>query len=194
MWLVWTLIGVLAGVIVLIGIIDFLDYNERQKMWEKAQQICESTSNRFSLSQYYKDIARAFCEIQAERKREEEYEITLWWGLDGLCLHKDGTLEGVSKRKKTLGETITEANTEAMRATLDRLTYTVYYPQCVGYSPWLYSGYGGYRYMPLQWSTDQICNTQTMIDRSMRLQTQSLEAQFNALNDQISRRHNRIQH
>lgn len=99
MWLVWVDIGFIVSVIMVAGIVSFIEDNKRQDIWEETQRICEAISNRFSLTKYYEDIDRAVCEIQVEREREEEYEITLWLGLDGLCLHKDGTLEWVSKRK-----------------------------------------------------------------------------------------------
>lgn len=52
----------------------------------------------FVISEYYARIEQAALDI-LEQQEPVDQTIILWWGLDGLRLNEDGTLEWVSKRK-----------------------------------------------------------------------------------------------
>lgn len=54
----------------------------------------------FSVADYLKRTEEAYLKI-LEEQEPFEYELVLWWGLDGLRLNKDGTTEWISRRKKT---------------------------------------------------------------------------------------------
>lgn len=53
----------------------------------------------FSVADYLKRTEEAYLKI-LEEQEPFEYELVLWWGLDGLRLNKDGTTEWISRRKK----------------------------------------------------------------------------------------------
>lgn len=55
----------------------------------------------FSVPKYLDRIEKASDEILEQRENSEKYVCILWWGLDGLRMNEDGSLEWVSKRKKT---------------------------------------------------------------------------------------------
>lgn len=50
------------------------------------------------VSEYYDRMEKAFLDIR-EHQEPVDQTIILWWGLDGLRLNEDGTLEWVSRRK-----------------------------------------------------------------------------------------------
>lgn len=62
------------------------EYFSRERMTKTPAQILEEQEN-FIL------------ELQEEKEKREQYEIVLWWGLDGLKLNNDGTSEWISRRK-----------------------------------------------------------------------------------------------
>lgn len=54
----------------------------------------------FVVSEYYERMEKVSLEIQEEQEKKEKYYITLWWGLDGLRLYDDDTMEWISRRKQ----------------------------------------------------------------------------------------------
>lgn len=56
----------------------------------------------FSVSEYFDRIEKASIEILEEIK-PVDHTIVLWWGLDGLRLNEDGTLEWTSRKRQTTG-------------------------------------------------------------------------------------------
>lgn len=52
----------------------------------------------WSVSAYYERMEEALIEILSRQKPVDQ-TITLWWGLDGLRLNEDGSLEWISKKK-----------------------------------------------------------------------------------------------
>lgn len=52
----------------------------------------------FVVSEYFARIEKASLEILESRKPVEQIVI-LWWGLDGLRLNEDGTVEWISRKK-----------------------------------------------------------------------------------------------
>lgn len=53
----------------------------------------------FSVSKYLERIERAALDI-VENKEPVDHTIILWWGLDGLRLNENGTIEAVSRKKQ----------------------------------------------------------------------------------------------
>lgn len=56
----------------------------------------------FSVSEYFDRIEKASIEILEEIK-PVDHTIVLWWGLDGLRLNEDETLEWTSRKRQTTG-------------------------------------------------------------------------------------------
>lgn len=54
--------------------------------------------NKFSVYEHLERIEKAYLEI-LETRQPISQSITLWWGLDGLRLNEDGTLEWISRKK-----------------------------------------------------------------------------------------------
>lgn len=59
----------------------------------------------FSVSNYLARTEKAYLQILEEQK-PFEYELVLWWGLDGIRLNKDGTTEWISRKKKIESEPV----------------------------------------------------------------------------------------
>lgn len=77
--------------------IVFLPYIIKQKI--KRKQICnQAKTEPFIVSEYYDRMEKAALDI-LEQQEPVDQTIILWWGLDGLRLNEDGTLEWVSRRK-----------------------------------------------------------------------------------------------
>lgn len=57
----------------------------------------------YFVSKYLSRIEAAHLDI-LESKVPTDKTITLWWGLDGLRLNEDGTMEWVSRKKKRTSE------------------------------------------------------------------------------------------
>lgn len=53
----------------------------------------------FSVSAYFDRMEQAALDIQ-EKKEPIDKTIILWWGLDGLRLNEDGTLEWINRKKR----------------------------------------------------------------------------------------------
>ncbi len=60
-------------------------------------------TEQYSVSKYLSRIEAAHLDI-LESKVPTDKTITLWWGLDGLKLNEDGTMELVSRKKKRTSE------------------------------------------------------------------------------------------
>lgn len=54
--------------------------------------------NQFSVSDYLERIEKLHTKILLEREEQKELALELWWGLDGIAIHPDGTTETLSKR------------------------------------------------------------------------------------------------
>lgn len=59
----------------------------------------------FSVSDYLARTEKAYLQI-LEEQEPFEYEIVLWWGLDGIRLNKDGTTEWIIRKKKIEDEPV----------------------------------------------------------------------------------------
>lgn len=73
-----------------------LDYMINKRSHEKE---LPKPSEPFVVSEYYDRIEKAALDIM-ENQEPVDQTIVLWWGLDGLRLNEDGTLEWVSRRKQ----------------------------------------------------------------------------------------------
>lgn len=52
------------------------------------------------IQDWFDAIEKAALEIEQEKESRTPYEITLWFGLDGVRLKADGTIDEISRRKK----------------------------------------------------------------------------------------------
>lgn len=77
--------------------IVFLPYIIHDKIQRKQIQH-QAKTEPFIVSEYYDQIEKAALDI-LEHQEPVDQTIVLWWGLDGLRLNEDGTLEWVSRRK-----------------------------------------------------------------------------------------------
>lgn len=78
-------------------VIVFLPYFIHDKIQRKQIQH-QAKTEPFIVSEYYDRMEKAALDI-LEHQEAVEQTIILWWGLDGLRLNEDGTLEWVSRRK-----------------------------------------------------------------------------------------------
>lgn len=79
----------------------FAPFGERiRSLFHKEEHAPEETENFHSVSQYLADMEKALLELLEERPPKDR-AITLWWGLDGLRLNENGSIETVSRRKQT---------------------------------------------------------------------------------------------
>lgn len=86
-----------AAIVFLPYAIVFLPYIIKQKI--KRKQICnQAKTEPFIVSEYYDRMEKAALDI-LEYQEPVDQIIILWWGLDGLRLNEDGTLEWVNRRK-----------------------------------------------------------------------------------------------
>ena len=69
-------------------------------LFYKEEQAPKETETFHSVSQYLADMEKVILELLEERPPQDR-TITLWWGLDGLRLNEDGSIELVSRRKQT---------------------------------------------------------------------------------------------
>lgn len=78
--------------------IVFLPYIIKQKI--KRKQICnQAKTEPFIVSEYYDQMEKAALDI-LEQQEPVDQTIILWWGMDGLRLNDDGTLEWVRRKKQ----------------------------------------------------------------------------------------------
>ena len=77
--------------------IVFLPYIIHDKIQRKQIQH-QAKTEPFIVSEYYDRIEKAALDI-LEYQESVDQTIVLWWGLDGLRLNEDGTLEWVSRKK-----------------------------------------------------------------------------------------------
>lgn len=73
----------------------FLFEREKPSKGQKAEQ---TKSEPFIVSEYYGRIEKAALNILEDQKPVDQI-IILWWGLDGLRLNDDGSLEWISRKK-----------------------------------------------------------------------------------------------
>ena len=64
----------------------------------KTEREQDKQNELFAISEYYASMEKAALDI-LEHQEPVDQTIILWWGLDGLRLNEDGTLEWVSRRK-----------------------------------------------------------------------------------------------
>lgn len=79
------------------AVIVFLPYFIHDKIQRKQIQR-QAKTEPFIVSEYYDQMEKAALDI-LEHQEPVDQTIVLWWGLDGLRLSEDGTLEWVSRRK-----------------------------------------------------------------------------------------------
>ena len=60
-------------------------------------------TEQYSVSKYLSRIEASHLD-KNQTKHPTDKTITLWWGLDGLRLNEDGTMEWVSRKKKRTSE------------------------------------------------------------------------------------------
>lgn len=91
---VFELIACIIGITVstIICLIHYL-INERPHEKEPL-----GPSEPFVVSEYYSHMEKAAIDI-LEKQEPIDKTIILWWGLDGLKLNEDGTLEWISRKK-----------------------------------------------------------------------------------------------
>ncbi len=85
------------------AVIVFLPYFIHDKIQRKQIQHQVKTEP-FIVSEYYDRMEKAALDI-LEHQWPVDQTIILWWGLDGLRLNEDGTLEWVSRKKPKSKET-----------------------------------------------------------------------------------------
>lgn len=90
-----TIIAALA-VPFLMGLFALI-YHVELRIRTQKEQLPEH-SEPFVISEYYARTEQAALDI-LEQQETVDQTIILWWGLDGLRLNEDGTLEWVSRRK-----------------------------------------------------------------------------------------------
>ena len=86
-----------------LAVIVFLPYFIHDKIQRKQIQHQVKTEP-FIVSEYYDRMEKAALDI-LEHQWPVDQTIILWWGLDGLRLNEDGTLEWVSRKKPKSKET-----------------------------------------------------------------------------------------
>lgn len=91
-----TIIAALA-VPFLMGLFALI-YHVELRIRTQKEQLPEH-SEPFVISEYYDRTEQAAIDI-LETQEPVDQTIILWWGLDGLRLNEDGTLEWVSRRKQ----------------------------------------------------------------------------------------------
>lgn len=79
------------------AVIVFLPYFIHDKIQRKQIQH-QAKTEPFIVSEYYDRMEKAALDI-LEQQEPVDQTIVLWWGLDGLRLNEDGTMELVSRRK-----------------------------------------------------------------------------------------------
>ena len=79
-------------------IICSLHYMINERPYESKQL---QPPDPFVVSEYYDQMEKAALDI-LEQQEPVDQTIILWWGLDGLRLNEDGTLEWVNRRKPSM--------------------------------------------------------------------------------------------
>lgn len=74
-----------------------LEYLRSKNKKNDDLRICSHPIKKFSVSEYMERIEKAWLEIVLEREGATVYLITLWWGIDGLRINDDGSIEWVRR-------------------------------------------------------------------------------------------------
>lgn len=76
-------------------------------MHKRKPHINETQTVEFSVSEYLDRVEREALKLCEESEKQEPLKIVLWWGLDGLQLNDDGSLEWI--RRKSDGRQAAES-------------------------------------------------------------------------------------
>lgn len=91
-----------AMLFISVGILMFFLYEMLHK-WPYHKEKNEQMLSPFVVSEYLDRTERVGLEV-LEQQKTIERTIILWWGLDGLRLNEDGTLEWISRKKQNIEE------------------------------------------------------------------------------------------
>lgn len=81
-----------------LSIFFYLENKEDERRRENIRQVLNAMVYKpFSPSEYLGRIEQEHVKILQDKAEKEEYVITLWLGLEGLRIGKDGTLEWVNR-------------------------------------------------------------------------------------------------
>lgn len=94
-WFLWVLMIFLSGFLIFMATLGYDLWIESKKKPKLVESDIPKMYSRRDYGQEMEDILK-----EAEKMREELPLVTLWWGLDGLQMNRDGTLEWISKKPK----------------------------------------------------------------------------------------------
>ena len=105
------LFSILIGVIVA-ALVEWEKEKERAEMQRMISDMIQSATPKWIAPEYLSRIEKASVEIMSQAEPVDKI-IVLWWGLDGLRMNEDGSLEWISRKepeKKSVNQNLSMAH------------------------------------------------------------------------------------